>query len=96
MKKIGGASRFDLSKDAYCDYFHLEQNYPNPFNPSTIISWQLSTGNYVTLKVYDVLGREVITLVNRYYITGKYKVNFNANGLSGGVYFYKLITKDFI
>ena len=76
--------------------FTVAQNYPNPFNPSTVISWQLAAGSFVTLKVYDVLGREVITLVNRYYITGKYKVNFNANGLPSGVYFYRLITKDFI
>ncbi len=76
--------------------FVLYQNYPNPFNPSTVISWQLAAGSYVTLKVYDVLGREVITLVNRYYVTGKYKVNFKAKGLPSGVYFYRLITKDFI
>ena len=76
--------------------FVLYQNYPNPFNPSTVISWQLAAGSYVSLKIYDVLGREIITLVNRYYVTGTYKVNFNANGLPGGVYFYRLITKDFI
>ena len=75
--------------------FVLYQNYPNPFNPSTVISWQLAAGSYVTLKVYDVLGREVITLVNRYYVTGKYKVNFNANGLPSGVYFYRLISGSF-
>lgn len=76
--------------------FTLYQNYPNPFNPSTVISWQLAAGGYVTIKVYDVLGRELITLVNRYYITGKYKVNFKAKGLPSGEYFYRLITKDFI
>jgi len=75
--------------------FTLYQNYPNPFNPSTVISWQLAAGSYVTLKVYDVLGREVITLVNQYYVTGKYKVNFNANGLPSGVYFYRLTTDSF-
>ncbi len=76
--------------------FTLYQNYPNPFNPSTVISWQLASAGFVTLKIYDVLGREIVTLVNRYYVSGKYKVNFNANGLPSGVYFYRLITKDFI
>ncbi len=76
--------------------FTLYQNYPNPFNPSTVISWQLASASFVTLKIYDVLGREIITLVNRYYVSGKYKANFNANGLPSGVYFYRLITKDFI
>ena len=75
--------------------FTLYQNYPNPFNPSTVISWQLASGGFVTLKIYDVLGREIISLVNQYYVTGKHKVNFNANGLPSGVYFYRLITKDF-
>jgi len=52
--------------------FYLSQNYPNPFNPSTVISWQLASAGFVTLKIYDVLGREIITLINRYYVSGKY------------------------
>ena len=72
--------------------FVLEQNYPNPFNPSTTINYQLPTAGYVTLKVYDVLGREVATLVNEYQIAGIYNSKFITQnyGLPSGVYFYTL------
>lgn len=76
--------------------FALYQNYPNPFNPSTIINYQLATGSHVTLKVYDMLGKEVETLVNKVQPTGDYKVTFNANRLASGVYFYQLRANDFI
>ena len=72
--------------------FTLEQNYPNPFNPSTVISYQLSVVSNVTLKVYDVLGREVETLINQRQAAGSYSVTFNAAGLPSGVYFYRLQT----
>ncbi len=70
--------------------FELFQNYPNPFNPSTDISYQLSAVSYVILKIYDLLGREIETLVNDFQNTGKYVVQFNASKLSSGVYFYRL------
>jgi tetratricopeptide (TPR) repeat protein len=70
-------------------------NYPNPFNPSTTIQYQLSENNFVTLKVYDVLGREVETLVNEYKTAGNYQAKFNASHLASGVYFYKLQTGKF-
>ena len=76
----------------------LEQNYPNPFNPSTKIRYTIPNviasgakqSQLVTLKVYDVLGNEVATLVDEYKSVGKYEANFNANALTSGIYFYKL------
>jgi len=76
--------------------YSLEQNYPNPFNPKTVISYQLPVTGNVMLKVYDILGNEVATLVNRELAAGNYKINFDAGELSGGVYFYQLKTRDYI
>lgn len=70
--------------------FSLSQNYPNPFNPSTMINYQLPTSNLVTLKVFDIVGREVVTLVNEQLEAGSYQTSFNAQGLSSGLYFYQL------
>jgi hypothetical protein len=75
--------------------FKLEQNYPNPFNPSTKISWQSPVGSWQTLKVYDLLGREVATLDDEYKPAGEYEVEFNGHSdegqnLPSGVYFYQL------
>ena len=76
--------------------FQLEQNYPNPFNPTTIISYQIPKAGLVTLKVYDVLGREEVTLVNEEKLSGSYEVEFNGRNLSSGVYFYQMKAGDFI
>jgi len=82
--------------------FELKQNYPNPFNPTTNISWQLAVGSYVTLKVYDVLGNEIATLVDEEKQTGNYNVNFNPQQtnndkqLSSGIYFYTLRAGKFV
>ncbi|MBK7631175.1 MAG: T9SS type A sorting domain-containing protein [Ignavibacteriales bacterium] len=76
--------------------FYLSQNYPNPFNPSTKISWQSPIAGNQTLKIYDVLGNEVETLVNEYKPAGSYEVEFNASSLSSGIYFYKLQAGEFI
>ncbi len=76
--------------------FELNQNYPNPFNPTTKISWQSPISGYQTLKVYDVLGNEVVTLVNEYKSAGSYEVYFNASNLSSGIYFYQLKASEFV
>ncbi|MDP1879373.1 MAG: T9SS type A sorting domain-containing protein [Parachlamydiaceae bacterium] len=81
--------------------FSLAQNYPNPFNPSTVISYKLSENSYVTLKVYDLFGREVATLVNEIKQSGNYKLTFNSLHLErsrempSGVYFYSLRAGNF-
>lgn len=74
----------------------LEQNYPNPFNPSTTIQFQIPNSSFVNLNVYDILGREVATLVNEEKPVGSYEVEFNASQLSSGVYFYTLKAGIFI
>lgn len=76
--------------------FALGQNYPNPFNPTTKISWQLPVGSHQTLKVYDILGNEVVTLVNEYREAGRYEVEFNASGMASGIFMYKLQAGSFI
>ena len=70
--------------------FKLEQNYPNPFNPSTVISYQLPVNSLVNLKVYDLLGREIATLVDGQMSAGNHSVNFNGSQLSSGMYMYRL------
>jgi hypothetical protein len=75
--------------------FSLNQNYPNPFNPSTKISWQSPVSGHQTLKVYDILGNEVATLVDEYKEAGKYEVDFDASTLTSGVYFYRLKISDY-
>jgi hypothetical protein len=73
------------------DEFELFQNHPNPFNPNTVIGYQLPVSGNVLLKVYDVLGNEVATLVNGQVEAGKHKIDYDASGLKSGVYFYKLV-----
>jgi len=89
----------DASNEIPDSYF-LYQNYPNPFNPSTTISWQSPVGSHQTLKIYDMLGNEVATLVDEYREAGRYKVEFNVAQvsrpeLSSGIYLYKLTVGNF-
>ena len=76
--------------------FSLEQNYPNPFNPNTLISYQIPVNSNVSLKVYDVLGNEILTLLNEEQLAGKYEVEFNATILPSGIYFYQLQAGNFV
>jgi len=75
--------------------YKLAQNYPNPFNPVTSISYSIPSNGFVTLKVYDMLGREVSSLVNSMKTAGNYTVEFNASGLSSGIYFYRIEVNGF-
>ncbi|MBK6912314.1 MAG: T9SS type A sorting domain-containing protein [Ignavibacteriales bacterium] len=94
----------DVNDDSHSSIpkeFSLNQNYPNPFNPTTKISWQSPAGSWQTLKIYDVLGNEVATLVDEYKPAGRYEVEFDSHSdkgqnLSSGVYFYQLKAGDFI
>jgi len=76
--------------------YQLFQNYPNPFNPTTTIKYQLKEPGFVTLKVYDILGKEVASLVNENEGAGYYKVNFDANNLSSGLYIYRLRANNYV
>ena len=83
------------------DYIHpdeyiLKQNFPNPFNPSTTIRFQIPELSFVTLKVYDILGNEISTLINEEKYSGSYEFKFNATDLPSGIYFYQLQAGDFV
>jgi hypothetical protein len=75
--------------------YTLEQNYPNPFNPTTTINYAIAEDGFVKLAVYNMLGEEVATIVNNIQKAGRYEVNFNASGLSSGVYIYRIETTNF-
>ena len=89
VTSIGNKENIPLS-------FELKQNYPNPFNPSTVIQYQIPESGFVTLKVYDILGNEVATLINGKQQAGSYSINFNASVLSSGIYFYQLKSGKYV
>jgi hypothetical protein len=86
----------DINDSKQISEFVLSQNHPNPFNPSTTINYQIPELSFVTLKVYDVLGNEVGTLVNEEKPIGNYEVEFDAISLTSGIYFYKLQAGSFV
>ena len=88
--------KFEQTNSTKPDAYLLVQNYPNPFNPSTKISWQSPVGSWQTLKIYDVLGNEVATLVNEFREAGSYEVEFDALEISSGAYLYKFQAGNFI
>lgn len=83
------------NKNQTPDSYLLSQNYPNPFNPSTIIKYQVPKESFVNIKVYNVIGKEIGTLVNENKQAGVYEVNFNASSLPSGVYFYRIISGNY-
>jgi tetratricopeptide (TPR) repeat protein len=91
MNKKFASTNGDIPKT-----YGLSQNYPNPFNPSTKINYQLPKPGNVSLIIYDILGRQILTLVNEFKSEGEYSVNFNANKLASGVYLYQLRSNGFV
>jgi len=94
-KLAGWDSASGIEDNVNVNNFNLQQNYPNPFNPTTVIKYAISDKEFVTLKVYDVLGNEVTTLVNEEKSAGNYKVDFNAAAIASGIYFYRLQSGNF-
>ena len=84
------------ANNAFPKEYRLQQNYPNPFNPATKIVYDLPANSYVRLKVYDILGREVSTLVDEEKIAGHYEATFNGSALASGVYFYRLRAGEYV
>lgn len=76
--------------------FSLQQNYPNPFNPSTMIDYSIPKTSLVTIKLYDILGKEILTVVNEEKSAGNYSVQFNGGNLSSGIYFYRMQSGNFV
>lgn len=99
LKQIDSNGNFEYSDKIMVTIvpndFSLKQNFPNPFNPSTKISWHLPVESHVVLKIYNVLGKEISTLVNEKKPAGEYEIEFNSNGLPSGLYFAKLEAGDF-
>jgi hypothetical protein len=92
--KLGTVTSVKEKPNKVVTKYSLDQNYPNPFNPSTKINFSILEPGMVSLKVYNLLGQEVATLVNEELNTGAFEVNFNAANLSSGTYFYKLQTEN--
>ncbi len=85
-----------VDENNFTTKFYLQQNFPNPFNPKTVILFSLANVEIVSLKIYDILGREVVSLINNErYESGTHKIDFDANNLNSGIYFYKLTTNNF-
>lgn len=83
-------------ENAAVDNYYLAQNYPNPFNPSTKINFGLKKAGNVEITVYNILGNKISTLVNGVKSAGNHSVAFNASNLSSGIYFYKIVTNEFV
>ncbi len=98
LKSAAYVTNFTTSisqQSSIAEDYKLEQNFPNPFNPSTTINFSITNAGFTSLKVYDILGKEVASLVNGNLAAGKYSADFDASDLTSGVYFYKLETSDF-
>ncbi len=91
---VSGISKIDIEKNQLS--YQLSQNYPNPFNPETRINYSIAKSGHVKIMIYNMLGKKILTLVDEQKTAGEHSVNFNAENMSSGIYFYRLQTKDFI
>ena len=96
LEKIGSITGLKKSSDNITESFSLSQNFPNPFNPRTTIEFDLPKTGEVSLKIFNILGEEVATLVSDRLSTGSYSYEWNASSLASGVYIYRLIAGDLI
>ncbi len=101
LKQVDYDGIFEFSDIIEADFvgpteFKLNQNYPNPFNPSTVISYAIPGSEFVTLKIYDMLGNEVSVLINEEQPAGTYKIEFNSTSLSSGTYLYRIQAGSFV
>jgi hypothetical protein len=94
-KIINVSNPSDIKDDLLVKNFILNQNFPNPFNPKTTVSYQLAKSSFVTLKVYNSIGKEVADLINKEQSPGYYSIDFNSENFSSGVYYYKLKAGNF-
>lgn len=98
-KTLSGKLSENISVNSYGSsgkIFSLNQNIPNPFNPTTKINYQIPKDNFVTLKIFDVSGKEVETVVNDFQTSGNYNITFDGSRLSSGIYYYKIVSGDFV
>jgi photosystem II stability/assembly factor-like uncharacterized protein len=92
----GGLTEVKSVNNSFPDKYDLKQNYPNPFNPSTNIKYQIANNSFVTLKIFDILGKEISTLVNEYLKAGTYEIVFDAVNIPSGIYYYKITAGNYI
>ena len=96
MVKVIGASAVEAQVSGIPSDFNLSQNYPNPFNPSTSFTYSLKQAGDVQISIYDASGKEIKSLVNGFRAAGNYVVNFDAGNLASGIYYYRILTNNFI
>src|SRR5574338_66290 len=96
VKKINGPTDIDDNYFTIPEQYYLFQNYPNPFNPETIIKYQIPSAGHTTIKIFDVLGNEVVTLLDEFKTAGRYEIKFNGSSISSGIYFYRLQSDSFV
>jgi hypothetical protein len=93
--EFGSGIILDQDDEIVINGFTLSQNYPNPFNPSTKIKYSIPHSSNVKIKVFNILGNEIMTLVDEFKVAGEYELTFDADNLPSGVYFYRMVTEGF-